>query len=312
MSRAVPRVSAAAGCGGTGRELARFGDLTVLDAVLLGPIGLPGGAPRRAKVTATASGLVFRPAPVLPVDRVVEELLPWLAARGLSVVCAVRGSTIGAVTDTIKRLCRALDFRVVVGVEIDLTTPREHTRPVIGGLSTTEPEDPWSADPQACLKLLSSVREHLPRDLPLQAKIGGECHDLVATARAAVGGGARALVLDGSVPALTVGRRLAGPAIAPVTLGLLEAVRAAMAAGRVPEVPLVAVGGIGDVRAAHRALATGAAGVQLGCGILTDPELMWRVHDAIAGPDHTPTSGPAGPHENPTHRLRPGGERNEQ
>lgn len=313
MSRAVPRVTAATGCGGTGRELARFGDLTELDAVLLGPIGLPGGAGPRAGVTPTPSGLVYRPAPVLPVDRVVEELLPWAAARSLSVVCAVRGSTIGAVIDTIKRMCRALDFHVVVGVEIDLTTPREHTRQVIAGLGTAEPAGPWSGDPQACLKLLSSVREQLPRDLLLQAKIGGECPDLVATARAAVGGGARGLVLDGSVPALGVDQRLAGPAIAPVTLGRLGAVRAAVAAGRVPEVPLVAVGGIGDVRAAQQALAAGASGVQLGCGILTDPELLWRVHDDLARPDHVPRSGGADrPAVQSRESARSGGDHDEQ
>lgn len=292
MSRSVPLVTAAAGCGGTGRELGRFGDLAALDAILIGPVGLPGGAARRASVTPTSSGVVFRPAPVLPVDRVVEEILPWCAARGLSVVCAVRGSTVGLVTDTITRLSRALDFPAVVGVEIDLTTPREHTRPVIGGLAATEPEEPWSADPQACLKLLSAARERLPRDLLLQAKIGGECPDLVATARAAVGGGARALVLDGAVPALGADQRLAGPAIAPVTLGLLRTVRTAIAAGRVPEVPLVAVGGIRDVASAQRALGDGAVGVQLGCGILTDPHLLWEVQTILTHPGNDPSVEP--------------------
>ncbi|NLG22497.1 MAG: dihydroorotate dehydrogenase, partial [Actinomycetales bacterium] len=39
MRRPLPRVTAAAGCGGSGRELARFGDLAALDAVLVGPVG---------------------------------------------------------------------------------------------------------------------------------------------------------------------------------------------------------------------------------------------------------------------------------
>ncbi|WP_114907642.1 hypothetical protein [Ornithinimicrobium murale] len=293
MTFRLPLVTAAAGCGGTGRELARFGDLATLDAVLLGPVGLPGGAAPRASLSASPSGLVHRPAPVLPVDRVTEDLLPWFRARGLRVICAVRGSTTGAVSDTLQRLRRSLDFGCVVGVEIDLAAAREETRPAIGGLLGSGPAEPWSADPQACLKLLSVAREQLPRDLLLQAKLGGECPDPVATARAAVGGGARALVLSGAVPAVGPQQHLVGPAIGPVTLGLVTALRTAMAAGRVPPVPLAAVGGVHDGPTSLAARRAGADGVQVGCGILTDPEALWRVHEALAAADPvTPTTRP--------------------
>ena len=288
----VPTVTAAAGCGGTGRELARFGDLGSLDAFLLGPVGLPGGAPPRATITPSPSGLVHRAAPVIPVDRVVAELLPWFRARGLPVVCAVRGSTTGVVSDTLQRLRRSLDFGTVVGVEIDLATPREGTRPAIGDLGGAGPVGPWSADPQACLKLLAGAREQLPRDLLLQAKLGGECPDPVAAARA-VGGGARALVLSGAVPAAGRGQHLVGPAVGPVTLGLVTTVRDAMAAGRVPQVPLLAVGGIHDTPGALAAHRAGAAGVQVGCGILTDPEVLWRVHEALAATQAESTTTPS-------------------
>lgn len=295
MTPGVPLVTAAAGCGGTGRELARFGDLGALDAFLLGPVGLPGGAPPRASVSATPSGLVHRPAPVLPVDRVVEEMLPWLRARGLSVVVAVRGSATGVVADTLHRLRRSLDFTAVAGVEIDLAAAREATHPAVGGLAGSAPAEPWSADPQACLKLLSAAREQLPRNVVLRAKLGGECPDPVATARAAVGGGARVLVLSGAVPT-GAGQQLVGPAVGPVTLGLVSALRAAIAAGRVPAVRLIAVGGIYDVPSALAARGAGADGVQVGCGILSDPEVLWRVQQALsadAPEDHD--SGPATP-----------------
>ncbi|WP_109471487.1 hypothetical protein [Ornithinimicrobium cavernae] len=282
MSTWVPRVTPAAGCAGSGRELARFGDLAVLDAVLLGPVGLPGGAAPRSTLAPSPSGLVHRQAPVLPVDHVVDDLLPWFRARGLRVVCAVRGSTVGAVSDTLQRLRRSLDFATVVGVEIDLAAGREETRPAIGGLTSADPVGSWSADPQACLKLLAAARERLPRDLLLQAKLGGECPQPVAAARAAVGGGARALVLSGAVPALTADQFLVGPAVAPVTLGLVTTLRAAIAAGRVPDVPLVAVGGLHDRAGALAAHSAGAAGIQVGSGILSDPETLWRVHDALA------------------------------
>lgn len=288
MRAPVPLVTAAAGCGGTGPELARFGDLTGLDALLIGPIGLTGDAEPAVRLVTTPSGLVHVPAPVLPVEHVVETLLPWLRARNLRVVCAVRGSTVGAVTQTLQQLRRSLDFVSVVGVEIDLAAPRAATRPAVAGLPEAQLVDPWSVDPQACLKLLAAAREQLPRDLLLLAKLGGECPDPVATARAAVGGGARALVLSGSVPALAPGHHLVGPAVAPVTLGLVTCLHAAVRSARVPDVPLVAVGGVHDVRSARAVRAAGADGVQLGSGILADPELLWRVHDALSADDRSP------------------------
>ncbi len=316
MRAPVPLVTAAAGCGGTGAELARFGDLTSLDAVLIGPVGLTGDAEPAPRLVATPSGLVHEPAPVLSVEHVAETVLPWLHARNLRVVCAVRGSTVGAVTQSLQRLSRSLDFVSVVGVEIDLGAPRAATRPAVAGLPEAPMLDPWSVDPQACLKLLAAAREQLPRDLLLLAKLGGECPDPVATARAAVGGGARALVLSGSVPALAPGHHLVGPAVVPITLGLVTCLRDAVRTARVPDVPLVAVGGVHDVRSALAVRAGGADGVQLGSGILADPELLWRVHDALSAQIRSPADAeppdspdPSNPPEPPdgSHPLEPGG-----
>lgn len=299
MRGRVPRVTAAAGCGGSGRELARFGDLAALDAVLVGPVGAAPprgpGASRTARLWPSPSGLVHSPAPVLGVERVVDDLLPWFRARGLPVVLAVRGGTAGTVADLLLRLRRSPDFTAVTGVEIDLTADREDTRPGLGAAGSAGPEGTWSADPQACLKLLAAAREQLPRDLLLTAKLAGECPDPLATCRAAVGGGARALVLSGGVPA-GPGRQLAGPAVGPVTLGLVSRVRAAVAAGRVPDVPLVAVGGVHDTRTALAARDAGATGVQLGSGLLADPALLWDVHTVLS---HDPTTAADPPPADP-------------
>lgn len=305
MRARVPLVTAAAGCGGTGVELARFGDLTGLDAILIGPVGL--SAPRPAvPLVPTPSGLVHAPAPEVPVGQVVESVLPWLHARNLRVVCAVRGATVGEVTQTLQQLRRSLDFAAVVGVEIDLSAPRASTRPAVAGLSEASRPEPWSVDPQSCLKLVAAAREQLPRDLLLMAKLGGECPDPVATSRAAVGGGARALVLSGSVPALASGRHLVGPAVAPITVGLVTCLREAMTGARVPDVPLVAVGGVHDVQSALAVRAAGADGVQLGSGILADPELLWRIHAALPAEIHLQANPlPADPLGAPDRREAP-------
>lgn len=279
---AVPRVLPAAGCAGTGRELARFGDLTELDAVLVGPIGT-GAHPmdcRAVELRATPGGLVHGRAPEEPVGQVVAEHLPWLRARGVRVLCAVRGTTSGETGGIVTRLRGSLDFDCVLGVEVDLTAPGVPGRST-GTEDGTVPTH--SADPQACLKLMSRVREVLPRGLLLTAKIGMECPDQVAAARSAIAGGAMAIVLSGAVPAHPPGSLLTGPAVTAVTLGAVHRLRAAMAHGRVPEVPVVACGGVHDRESIRAVLTAGASAVQVGTAVLADPGVLWRLHRDSVG-----------------------------
>lgn len=278
---ALPRVLAAAGCCGTGRELARFGDLTELDAVLVGPVGagsVTTSAPP-VRLAASPGGVVHQPATLVPVGCFATEHLPWLAARGIPVVCAVRAATSGELAEVLTRLRGSLDFGCLVGVEVDLAAAGVTAWPVT--VSDAQPGQPHSADPQACLKLMSRAREVLPRDLLLLAKVGMECPDQVAAARSAVAGGAMGIVLSGAVPAHPAGSLLSGPAVAPVTLGAVHRLREAMAQGRVPDVPVVAGGGVHDTRSVRAVLAAGAAAVQVGTALLADPTALWRLHREV-------------------------------
>lgn len=295
MRPVVPLVSPAAGCAGTGRELARFGDLAHLETFVLGRVGASGSSWSPPRVTRSPGGLLHEQAPCLPVARVVGELLPWLQARGVRVTCALRAGTPGVFAEVAARLRRSLHFGCVEAVEIDLGTARDSARPAIGGIPQDEPWTPHSADPQSCLRVLSRVREQVPRDLLLVARLGMECPDPVAAARAAVGGGASALLLSGSVPAQHPGQWLSGPAVAPVTLGLLGRMREAMATGRLPEVPLLATGGIRDAGTARAALHSGADGVRVGTALFTDPALLWTLGRELRRlPGRAPLPDPAG------------------
>lgn len=90
----------------------------------------------------------------------------------------------------------------------------------------------------------------------------------VAEARAAVGNGARLLVVQG--PDAGGHRGTLDPAAAPGTAPLDELIRAIHAA--FPEVPVVAAGGIGSAAQARAALDAGAAAVQAGTAFLRSPE----------------------------------------
>ncbi|GAA1157201.1 hypothetical protein [Ornithinicoccus hortensis] len=271
----VPRVTAAAGCGGTGAELARFGDLAALDAVLLGPVGVPSQArPAPARIEPVPGGILHTAAPVLSVRTVVTAHLPWLAARQLRTVCAVRGTSVAEVAEVVTRLRRGLDFDTVCGIEVDLTAGDEQ--------QPGSQRRAFQDDDQSCLRLMARLRELLPRDLPLLAKVGLDCADPVAAVRSSVAGGAAAVVLSGTVAAHPPGTRLAGPAIARVTAGAVDRMVTAMAQGRVPTVPVIAGGGIHDPASAAAAVGWGAHGVQVGTALFGDPGVLWRVTETVA------------------------------
>lgn len=302
---AIPRVTAAAGCGGWGPELARFGALAELDALLVGPVGhalFPTGQPAHPPGAEGAGrppghpghpgpqrwlggrvvpgGLVTGPAPPRPPESVVSEVLPWLAARQLRALLAIRGHTGGEIADVIRTVRRSMDFSVVAGVEVDLVALLDqHESGDAGADRALEPPAE-----QIVLRAMSRAAEELPRACAVHAKVPVQHRDLIAIARSAVAGGATALVAAGPVSVRPGVDTLVGPCIAPVTLAGVERLRDAMVFGRLPSVPIIASGGIQDVSSARHAYANGAAGVQLGSTLLARPQLLWELTSALTGP----------------------------
>lgn len=255
----VPAVLLGAGAVSDPRALARFGDLSAIP-VTVGPV--VAGARR----TRTGRPVVHRLG-VGGVDHddvngistvAARELLAWASARGLTACLAVRGSSTGDLAAVVDTVHRSLEGDVVRAVEVDLR----------------------GADDQTVLRSMSRVREAAPRDQLLMARLAAGAPDLVARARAAVAGGASAVVVSGQVP-LGPGRWWSGPSTAALCLAGLRTLRQAAAEQRWPGAPLVAAGGVHGVTSALDALAEGASSVQLGSALWADPTLLWRVHDAV-------------------------------
>lgn len=298
-----PRVTAAAGCGGWGPELARLGSLEQLDALLIGPVGhhpysegyttpqdtAPGvqRQPPTEDMSAgpgelVPGGLVYRRAPVRSPQDVVSEVLPWLAARGLRAVVAVRGQGAGEVADVVRVLRRSIDFSAITAVEVDLCDLLEPT------VTTPAEGDPRNQHPvlgadQEALRTISRAAEELPRSVGLHAKVPVLHPELVAIARSAIAGGCTALVAAGAVPVAPPRHRLTGPCTAPVTRAGIRTLRVAIAEGRLPAVHLIASGGVTDSQGATGCLGDGAWGVQLGSALFTDPHLLWEVTADLRG-----------------------------
>lgn len=252
----------AAGCGGTGRELAAFAELDGLDFVtrsitLDARTGGPG--PRLLEVSGGVVHAGGLPNPGL--DHFLATELPWLVRAGVRVFVSIAGATIRDYTDLARRLGSAPG---VSGIEVNLGAPDE----VSAGLF--EVREPYHA-----ASVIAAVRRVFPSDLPVLAKLRTDVSRVVESARSCQEAGADVVVVGNALPAaLPDGREagLSGPAVAPMVLRCVVEVNRAL-----PDVPLVACGGVHDRASALMFLDAGAVAVQIGTALLHDPTTLARL-----------------------------------
>lgn len=278
-------VLAAAGCAGTGPELARFLDLSALGAVVTPSVSVAPrageGTPRLVEVPGGLVAATGLPGP--GVAAFVAEDLPWLRSAGARVVVSIVGSSAGEYAEVAGRVRASAAFGSVVGVELNLAGTGAPGRSV-----------PLAVDPLAAAKVVALVRERLPRDVPVIAKLSAEVTDVVEVARSCVKGGADALTLINSLPAMVIDTRtlrpalaavaggLSGSAVLPIAVRAVWVTRAAMLEGRMPSVPIIGVGGVRSGTDALQLLAAGASAVQVGSATFADPRAPLRVHEELA------------------------------
>lgn len=251
----------AAGCGGTGRELAPFLDLAGVPFVTrtLTRRPRPGGpAPR---VAETPGGLLHHSRLENPgLSRFLAEELPVLVRAGAVVLVSLAASTLGEYAEAARRLGGVPG---VAGIELHLSAP--------GPL-----EEVFDArEPFHAASVVAAVRRELPADLPVLAKVRADPSRVVETSRAVHEAGASAVVVGNALPAAFPDGRpagLSGPAVRPVVLRCLHLVVRGL-----PEVPVVASGGITGTDDARLFLAAGAVAVQLGTAVLHDPTVIGTV-----------------------------------
>lgn len=252
-------VLVAAGCGGTGRELAPYlpgGDLSALGAFVTRSVTLnPRPGDHAPRVLETPSGLLHatgQPSPGL--EPFLAGELPWLARSGTRVVVSISGATLGEHAEVARRLGRAPGL---AAIEV-----------AVGG------------EPFHAAALVGAVARDLPRGIPVLAKLRPDLVRVVETARAVLDAGAGAVVLGGALPAaLPDGRDagLSGPAIRPVALRCVTEVRAAL-----PDAEIVGCGGIATAADARSFLDAGAVAVQVGTALLHDPTTVARLASELA------------------------------
>jgi dihydroorotate dehydrogenase (NAD+) catalytic subunit len=274
-------VMTAAGCGGSGRELAQFFDLTKLGAFVTTSVMVQPRAGRPIpRVAETPSGMLTSmglPGP--GVDTFLARDLPWLVEQGARTIVSVGGNSVEEYAEVARRLH---DAPGLTAIEVNIACPNAGDRGLM-----------FASRPGAAAEVVRAVRAHTPRDVPVLAKLSPDVTEIVTIALACVDAGADGLSLinttvglmidpDTLRPALTgVSGGLSGPAIRPIALRCVYQVHAAL-----PDTPIIGVGGVATGLDALEFVLAGACAVGVGTTLFHDPSagprIVRELEDALA------------------------------
>jgi dihydroorotate dehydrogenase (NAD+) catalytic subunit len=222
-----------------------------------------GNAPRR--IWETPSGMINSIGlPNKGLRGFLDEDLPLLAELPVPLIVSVMATA----REDFARLVEGVAGREeVAAVELNVSCPNVHSGLIVG-------EQPSETE-----ALLEVLRPLTPK--PLIVKLTPNVADPGAVAAAAERGGADAVSLintlkasayDGAEPALAAGHGgLSGPAVRPIALQQLRAVKAAVS------LPAIGMGGIACGADAAEFLAAGAALIAVGTESFRNPRAGSRV-----------------------------------
>jgi dihydroorotate dehydrogenase (NAD+) catalytic subunit len=261
-------VMTASGTAGHGAELAAYGPLDALGAVVvksLAAFSWPGNAGVRVRATPDGSMLNRVGLQGPGVVAWLEDDLPALRSSGATVVASIWGRTPEEYEEAAGALAGASG---VIAVEVNVSCPNLEGHVVAHSAAATG----------------EAVAASAAAGLPRWAKLSPDVTDIREIAAAALGAGAEALTLVNTLPATAVDVRrasvfrggLSGPALGPVAARAVEDCRRAF-----PGAGIVGVGGVASGTDALALLMAGANAVQVGTAIFAEPRAPWRVQEEL-------------------------------
>jgi dihydroorotate dehydrogenase (NAD+) catalytic subunit len=270
----------ASGCAANGKELQRFFDVSTLGAfVTKSVMAAPRSGRGTPRMAETASGMLNSIGLQGPgIHAFAGNDLPWLRSVDARVLVSIAGGSSAEFADVAAVLRQSPAFDCVVGVEVNISCPNVANRGLV-----------FAIDPLASAKVVALVREQLPRDTPVFAKLSPDVTDIVAIASACVKAGADGLTMINTLLGMAIDTDrmrphlggvtggLSGPGIRPVAVRAIWQVRSAMAEGRFRTVPILGVGGVRTGRDALELVAAGASAIQVGTATFNDPKAPVRV-----------------------------------
>jgi dihydroorotate dehydrogenase (NAD+) catalytic subunit len=275
----------ASGCAANGRELHRFFDISQLGAFVTKTVmAAPRSGRGTPRMAETPSGMLNSIGLQGPgIGDFARDDLVWLKSVGARVLVSIAGNTAGEYAHVAAALQESAAFDAVVGVEVNISCPNVANRGLV-----------FACDPLASGEVIALVRDTLPDDIPIFAKLSPDVTDIVEIAGACVGAGADGLTMINTLLAMVIDTELlrpqvagvtgglSGPGIRPVAVRAIWQVRAAMIEGRVRTVPIIGVGGVRTGDDALQLVAAGASAVQVGTATFNDPTAPIRVNAELA------------------------------
>jgi len=271
LSLANP-VMTASGTFGNGIEYQKVFDIQRLGAIVSKAITRK---PRRGnvqpRIAETAAGMINSIGlQNIGLSAIIRDVAPVWETWQVPVIANIAGET----EDDYAELASRLDgVAGVAAIEMNISCPN-----VESGLE-------FGADPDAANKVTKAVRRRT--DLPLIVKLTPNVTDIVAVASAVADGGANALTLINTYPAMSIDVRtrqpalgwgaggMSGPALKPIAVRLVYLVSQAV------DVPIVGCGGITTGEDAVEFLLAGASAVQVGTATFRNPRAALDVLEGI-------------------------------
>ena len=261
-------VLTAAGTAGYGDELAGYGELSELGAVVTKSLAAFEWAGNPApRVTSWGPDMLNSVGLSGPgVEAWRRDHLPGLRRRGARVVGSIWGRSVAEFADAAAAM-RGADL---VALEVNASCPNLEGRTGI-----------FAHSPEMTARVVEAAAA---AQLPLWVKLSPNTPDLVEVARSAVRAGASALVLVNTVMGMVIdietrrpalgngGGGLSGSGVFPVALRAVYECHAAL-----PDTPLVAVGGVMRGEDALAMVMAGASAVEVGTATFANPRAPWLV-----------------------------------
>lgn len=197
----------------------------------------------------------------------IREKLPLLKQMNIGAVVSITAETVGEFESMAETLAPLEGYQ---GIELNLSCPN-----VEGGLD-------HGRNPENVEKITHAVKKRIPSK-SLWVKITPNLTDITVVARAAEAGGADAVSaintligadfdLETGEPVFArVGAGYSGPGILPIALHKVWDIH------RSVSIPVIGIGGISSVEDARKFFMAGAAAVQVGTAMYSDPGLPVRI-----------------------------------
>lgn len=267
-------VMTASGTSGHGAELAEYGGLGDLGAVVVKSLAAepwPGNpAPRVHEVGAGMLNSVGLQGPGVAAWAAGD--LPALHSAGARVVVSVWGRTVGDYARAAELVAEVLATPAgacIVALEVNVSCPNVEDRSRM-----------FAHSAETTRRVMDATECGVPR----WAKLSPNVPDVVEIAAGALEGGADGLTLVNTLLGLALdpesgapllgagGGGLSGAPVHPVAVRAVWECRDAF-----PDIPIVGVGGVASGRDALELLRAGADAVQVGTATFRDPRAPWKV-----------------------------------